>query len=87
MADKAPEFLDLTVTDWRGGHRTRLQLVPSTATLAEVVGDGLRLLGLPPRTFYNAVVAGRELSSGDTLEEAGVQNGAEISLVPVLIAG
>ena len=42
---------------------------------------------LPFSDFFQAVVRGRELNHGDTLDEAGVLNDDKIELVPGVSAG
>jgi hypothetical protein len=64
-----------------------LERVPRNLTVGEVVGASTEALQLPFSDFFQAVLRGRELNHGDTLEEAGIQNDDKIELVPGVSAG
>lgn len=81
------ELLDLTVSDWEGTRRARLARVSRSATVGEVVSEAVRSMGLPLQSAYQALFRGRELPSGDTLDELGVTSDGEIELLPQVSAG
>ena len=77
----------LTATDWEGSHRARLESVPRETTVGQVVGEAVRAMQLPGRTFVQALCRGRELSHDETLDEAGIVTGDELELMPRVSAG
>ena len=80
-------FLDLVMRDWEGNRQAVLENVPRDATVGEIVSESAKALELPFKNFFQAVVRGRELNHGDTLDEAGLRNADEIELVPEVSAG
>jgi hypothetical protein len=86
-AQQSVEFLDLRAGDWEGNHEALLERVPSNLTIGEVVSTSAEALQLPFSDFFQAVLRGRELNHGDTLDEAGVQHDDKIELVPGVSAG
>ena len=81
------ELVDLTATDWEGSHRAHLEAVPRETTVGQVVGEAVRAMQLPGRTFFQALSRGRELSHDETLDEAGIVTGDELELMPRVSAG
>jgi hypothetical protein len=81
------EFIDLIAGDWEGNQEAVLERVPRNLTIGEVVTTSADVLQLPFADFFQAVLRGRELNHGDTLDEAGVENDDKIELVPGVSAG
>jgi len=81
------EFIDLIAGDWEGNQEAVLERVPRSLTIGEVVSTSANALQLPFSDFFQAVLRGRELNHGDTLDEAGVENDDKIELVPGVSAG
>lgn len=86
LNDTTP-FLDLVASDWEGQRQVHLDGVTGDRTVGEVVAESARLLELPFANFYQAVLDGRELNHGDTLDEAGVGSQSRVELVPEVSAG
>ena len=87
VAADTPELITLSVKDWEGTRRAHLEDVPRNATVAEIVDESRRLMGLPSDTSYHLVLGSRALSGVDTLEEAGVESEAELEILPRVHAG
>jgi len=83
----ANDFINLVARDWEGTRSAHLADVHRGTTVGEVVSESARALDLPFQNFYQALLRGRELNHGDTLDEAGVERDAEIELVPEVSAG
>jgi len=83
----SPDLIDVVLSDWEGARRARLEAVPRSATVGEIVSEAVRSLGLPFQSFYQALFRGRELRSGDTLAELGIESDSEIELMPEVTAG
>ena len=81
------ELRNLVMRTWEGNRQAVLEVVPSNATVGEIVSDSTQALKLPFQNFFQAVVRGRELNHSDTLEEAGLLDADEIELVPEVSAG
>ena len=81
------ETFDLKVTYWEGTRRAHLDAVPRDATVGEAVSEAVRVMQLPIKSFFQALVKGREVNHGDTLEEIGIESDDEIQLVPDVSAG
>lgn len=86
-AQPSVEFLDLRTGDWEGKREAVLERVPRNLTVGEFVSTSTEALQLPFSDFFQAVLRGRELNHGDTLDEAGVLNDDKIELVPGVSAG
>ena len=61
--------------------------IPMDTSVAEIISEMTRALSLPRDTTYNAEYQGRKLNRSDTLEEAGLEEGAELVLHPEVTAG
>ena len=61
--------------------------IPMDTPVAEIISEMTRALSLPRDTTYNAEYKGRKLNRSDTLEEAGLPEGAELVLHPEVTAG
>jgi hypothetical protein len=61
--------------------------IPVDTTVGEIVSEMVRALSLPRDTTYSAEYQGRKLNRSDTLEEAGLEEGAELVLHPEVTAG
>ena len=83
----APEPLNLRVTNWEGTRRAHLDEVPRDATVGEAVSEAVRAMQLPVTSFFQALVRGREVNHGDTLDEIGIESDDEIQLFPEVTAG
>ena len=86
-AQQNAEFLDLKASDWQGNQVAMLEQVPRNLTVGEVVSTSAEALQLPFSDFFQAVLRGRELNHGDTLDEAGIEHDDQIELVPGVSAG
>jgi len=82
-----PEALNLRVTNWEGTQRAHLEAVPGDATVGETVSEAVRAMQLPVNSFFQALLRGREVNHGDTLEEIGIESDDEIQLFPDVTAG
>jgi hypothetical protein len=85
--EATPQMIDLVASDWDGSSRARLESVPRDATVGQVVGEAVRAMQLPGRTFFQALFRGREISHEETLDEAGIATGDELELMPRVSAG
>lgn len=85
--ETAPRLIDVSLRDWEGTRRARLESVPRSATVGELVSEAVRSLGLPAQRFYQPLLRGRELRGSDTLEELGIETDSEIELLPQVTAG
>ena len=86
-AAQSAEFIDLKAGEWEGNQEALLERVPRNLTVGEVVSAGADALQLPFSDVCQAVLRGRELNHGDTLDEAGVEHDDKIELVPGVSAG
>jgi hypothetical protein len=86
-ASTTPETFDLKITNWENTRRAHLDAVPRDATVGEAVNEAVRAMQLPTRSFFQALVRGRQVNHGDTLEELGIDSDDEIQLVPDVSAG
>lgn len=82
-----PELLDVTFVDWDGSRKALLEKVPRTSTVGQMVSEAVTHLGLPLQHLYQASLRGKELDSGQTLDELGIETDAQFDLVPVVSAG
>jgi hypothetical protein len=80
-------LINVALTDWERSGRAELDGVARDTTVGELVSEGVRLLGLRLQTFYQPLLGGRELNPAETIEEAGIQNGSELELIPEVSAG
>jgi hypothetical protein len=85
--ETAPEFLNVSFTDWERTRHVYLEDVTTTATVAELVEAAREAMDLPPDTAYQAVLDGRQLNHMDTIEEAGIAADTEMEIVPEVHAG
>ena len=86
-AHAAPELINVVLTDWEQTRRAELDGVARDSTVAELVSEGARLLGLPPHALYQPLLRGRQLNRSDTLEDAGIESEDALELVPEVSAG
>lgn len=77
----------LTAVDFSGQRRVPLAAVPIQATVGEVVSEMARALELPRDATYHAEYQGIKLNRSDTLQEAGLEDDAEVTLYPEVTAG
>jgi hypothetical protein len=82
-----PALVDVTFTNWEGTKHTDLNGVSRDATVAEVASEAVKLMGLPLKTFYQALFKGRQLNPSDTIEEAGIRPDEAVELIPNVKAG
>jgi len=61
--------------------------IPRDTTVGEIVSDMARALNLPRDTTYHAEYQGRRLNRSETLEEAGLEDAALLTLYPEVMAG
>ena len=61
--------------------------IPQDTTVGEIVSDMARALNLPRDTTYHAEYQGRRLNRSETLEEAGLEDEALLTLYPEVTAG
>ncbi|MCI0421030.1 MAG: EsaB/YukD family protein [Acidobacteria bacterium] len=61
--------------------------IPLDTTVGEIVSDMSRALNLPRDTTYHAEYQGRRLNRSETLEEAGLEDEALLTLHPEVTAG
>jgi len=86
-AEAIPGFVNVTVRDWEGRHQVALEDVPRNATFAELVQEARRQLGLRIDVEYQAVRDGMMLNHMQTLEDAGIENDADLEIHPQVSAG
>jgi hypothetical protein len=79
--------LNLAVVDWSGSVRADLMEVPRDTTVGELLAEVKEALHLPPRTPYDLIHGGQKLARGLTLEEAGIEEGEEVTVAPEVSAG
>lgn len=78
----------LTVSDWT--QQISLEFsggIETDRRVGELVAEAVHKMDLPRNTPYSAIHEGVKLNSGDTLEEAGITNAAQITLAPEVSAG
>lgn len=78
---------NLAFVDWQESKRVRLDKVPSSATVGEVLSTAVRAMELPFKSAFQAAFRGRQLNRAATLEEAGIGTDAEIRVLPEVSAG
>jgi hypothetical protein len=81
------ELIDVRLTDWEGSRQAVLEAVSRGSTVRQVVSEAVLLLGPPFDQLHQVVFRGRELDPGATLEESGIENDSELSLVAEVSAG
>ena len=81
------EFVDLRLSDWEGARTAHLDQVPRSSTIGQVVSEAVQQLGLPFGGFFRAVLRGKELDPGDTVDDLGIETDSQIELVPEVSAG
>ena len=76
----------LRLTNWERTWAYNLE-APWDRSVSEVILETLRTIGLPIDTPYRALQRERQLPDLETLRDAGVEEGIEITLVPDVVAG
>ena len=79
--------ISLKVTDWNRSRRAELSGVPSDSTVGELLSDVREAMSLPRETPYHLIYGGQKLHRTLTLEEAGIEEGEEVTIAPEVSAG
>ena len=77
----------LSFSNWEGTQTAHLEDVPAGTTIGQVVVEAAHAMQMPFKSFYKALVRGRELNHDETLGDAGIEEDARIELVPEVSAG
>ncbi len=77
----------LTFVDWQQSKRVELENVPRSATVGETLSAAVRAMELPFKSAFQAAFRGRQLNRAETLDEAGLDSGHEVRVVPEVSAG
>jgi len=85
--ETVPQFVNLRFTDWEKTRQADLEGVDRGTTVAELVSEAVRALGLPLTSFYQALFKDRQLPQAQTVEELGIHTDDEIELYPEVSAG
>ncbi len=80
-------LLTLSFHDWEGTRRAEVDGLPASATIGEALTEAVRALGLPLQTFYQAFRGDRRLNETETIQEAGVEAGDQLRILPDVSAG
>jgi hypothetical protein len=79
--------LSLSVVDWNRTRRADLSEVPTYTTVAELLSAVKDALNLPRETLYHLLWGGEKLNRSATLDETGLEDGAEVTVAPEVSAG
>lgn len=79
--------LALEVTDWNASRRAELPEVPDDLEVSNLIDEVREALNLPRDTPYSLIHDGQKLNRADTLQEAGVRTGEELTIAPEVSAG
>ncbi len=80
-------MVSVSVVDWNRARRAELSEVPSESTVGELLSDVREAMSLPRETPYHLIYGGQKLHRTLTLEEAGIEEGEEVTIAPEVSAG
>ena len=79
--------MSLAVVDWDRSRKADLSDVPADSTVGEVLSEVREAMSLPRETPYHMIHGGAKLQRTLTLEEAGIEDGEEVTIAPEVSAG
>jgi hypothetical protein len=79
--------LNLAVVDWNRSRKAELSEVSPTTTVGELLAELREAMHLSRETPYHLLFDGEKLHRSATLEESGVEDGAEVTIAPEVSAG
>ena len=81
------QTLELEVVDWNQSRRASIPEVPVDYTVGELLKEVGEAMALAEATPHHLIHNGQKLNRSMTLEEAGVESGAELTVAPEVMAG
>ena len=79
--------LNLAVVDWNRSRRAELSEVPTHTTVGELLAEVKEAMHLSRETLYHLLWDGEKLNRSATLDDVGVEDGAEVTIAPEVSAG
>jgi hypothetical protein len=79
--------MSITVHDWENTRRAHLEDVPANASVAEILEEARRLMGLSADTPYKLLRGERQLNGMDSLADAGIEPADDLEILPEVHAG
>ena len=80
------ETMTIDVTDWSRSQVAELADLPQETTVGELLDELEDAMSLP-RKNYHLLFNGEKLNRSETLLDAGVESGAELTIAPEVSAG
>lgn len=80
------QTVTLDIADWGHSQVTEMEDVPLDTTVGELLEEAQDALSLSGGS-YQLLFDGEKLSQGATLDEIGVESGAELTIAPEVSAG
>jgi hypothetical protein len=79
--------IELEVVDWNQSRRATIPEVPSDITVGELLANLSEAMTLSEDTRHYLIHDGQRLNNHQTLEEIGVDEAAEMTIAPEVVAG
>jgi hypothetical protein len=80
------QTMTIDVTDWSRSQVAELPDLPQETTVGELLDELEDAMALP-RKNYHLLFNGEKLNRSETLLDAGVESGAELTIAPEVSAG
>ena len=79
--------MSLNIVDWNRSRKAEIADVPSSTTVGELLQEIREAMHLGRETLYHLIYGGAKLNRTSSLEEAGLQDGEEVTVAPEVSAG